>query len=268
MFGKLFHYTDVGAVRSILEKCELWLTDIRFLNDSQELNEGVTHILEELGADIYNESFLESAREMLLSDLGGHISHYVNIMPTFVGSFSQARDALSQWRAYGDYAIEFDSDKMDIDLFQCVYDEEGRRREIESMVSSALYGVAAECMDNDGAFGPESRQYLEMLVRTASTVKNESFHEEKEVRCLLDILIPCEQLKFREKNGLLVPYVVQEVPFEAIKAIHVGPMRNQELACTSMKAFVSSLRYGRALKAGVVGHEIDVVMSNIPYRAL
>ncbi|QXH64222.1 DUF2971 domain-containing protein [Pseudomonas azerbaijanorientalis] len=238
------------------------------MNDSQELNEGVAHVLEELASDSYNEGFLEGAREMLLSEMGVHVSHYVNIEPTFVCSFSQARDALSQWRAYGDYAIEFDSEIMDIALFQCIYDEGGKRREIESMVSSALYGVAAECIDNEGAFGPESVQYLETLVRVASTIKNQSFNEEKEVRCLVDVLLPSDLLKFREKSGVLIPYVVEKIPFEAIKAIHIGPMRNQELAFTAMKAFVSSLRYRRVSELGNIDHKIDVVMSNIPYRAL
>ena len=36
----LFHYTNVHAVQSILSNKKIWLTDIRYLNDSQELHDG------------------------------------------------------------------------------------------------------------------------------------------------------------------------------------------------------------------------------------
>jgi len=271
MFKNLFHYTDVGAVRSILEKCELWLTDIRFLNDSQELNEGVSYVLEALKADIYDGSLVEhlvSTQEMLSSNIRNHVSHYINIEPTFVCSFSEAGDQLSQWRAYGDYAIEFDPEVLDLDLFKCIYDAEGKRREAKDITSSAVYGVVAERLDNQGAFGPESERYLQALVRAASTIKDQSFHEEREVRCLVDVHLPSDSLDFREKSGMLVPYIIEKIPFEAIKAVHVGPMRNQELACTAMKAFILTLRHKRISEYAHADHKINVIMSKIPYRSL
>ena len=35
----LYHYTNVDAVYSILQTKKIWLTDVRFLNDTSELQE-------------------------------------------------------------------------------------------------------------------------------------------------------------------------------------------------------------------------------------
>ena len=40
----LFHYTDIGAVASIIKNNVLWLTDSQFLNDTQELHDGIAQI--------------------------------------------------------------------------------------------------------------------------------------------------------------------------------------------------------------------------------
>lgn len=44
----LFHYTDIGAVESIVRLKKLWLTHMEFLNDSMELLEGTERIKQAL----------------------------------------------------------------------------------------------------------------------------------------------------------------------------------------------------------------------------
>lgn len=46
MAETLFHYTDIGAVSSILRNKKFWLTHVEFLNDSEELHDGIKHIKE------------------------------------------------------------------------------------------------------------------------------------------------------------------------------------------------------------------------------
>ena len=87
------------------------------------------------------------------------------------------------------------------------------------------------------------------------------------MRCAIDVVLPTTELKFRSKGGLLIPYIVVKFPLEAIKAIHVGPMRDQELAFTSMKALVSMVTHGFPAESDAPIPEIQVVMSKIPYRA-
>ena len=42
--NSLFHYTDIAAVASIIKNNKLWLTNIGFLNDSQEYHLSLIHI--------------------------------------------------------------------------------------------------------------------------------------------------------------------------------------------------------------------------------
>jgi hypothetical protein len=273
MSGSLFHYTDIGAVRAILENCELWLTDLRFLNDAQELNDGVVFILDALGKERKDFNGLgehfDDAVKLLTSSFDDHISVWIDDEPTFVCSFSEAGDQLSQWRAYGGYAIEFDRAALsaDLELFDCVYDRVKKIDIAEDLVDQSIHGLAADFKLYDGSAGPDSLDFLYSLVRTASTFKNESFYEEREVRSIIDMEIPSKNLKFRQRGNILIPYMVASFSLECVKAIHIGPMRDQDLAYTSLRALVSSLLRSHVADGGGVEHEIAIIKSAIPYRS-
>ena len=99
MADSLFHYTDVGAVKSIIERKELWLTDIRFLNDSQELNDGVVFVLDALSkmkVEVEGGALVRQAIDELINAFDNHISSWIDDQPTFVCSFSKSGDQLSQ----------------------------------------------------------------------------------------------------------------------------------------------------------------------------
>lgn len=273
MSGSLFHYTDIGAVRAILENCELWLTDLRFLNDAQELNDGVVFVLDALRKERedfngFGEHF-DNAIKLLTSSFDDHISVWIDDEPTFVCSFSEAGNQLSQWRAYGGYAIEFDRSALssELELFDCVYDRDRKVEIAEDAVGQAIDGLAADFRLYEGAAGPDSLDFLYSLVRIASIFKNESFYEEREVRSVVDMEIPSKDLKFRQRGNILVPYTVANFSLECVKAIHIGPMRDQDLAYTSLRALVSSLLRIHAADGGSIEHEIAVIKSGIPYRA-
>ncbi|WP_460163627.1 DUF2971 domain-containing protein [Pseudomonas sp. S2_F03] len=273
MADSLFHYTDAGAVKSILENQEFWLTDIRFLNDSQELNDGVVFILDALSAlkkkrEGDDQFILRAINELRLS-FETHISHWIDSQPIFVCSFSKSGNQLSQWRAYGSYAIEFDSDRLwgDIDLFECFYDSDKKNKIVAEEVSQSVQGLAQDFMVHGDEITEDSLIHLSTLVRTASTFKDANFYEEQEVRCAIDLSLPNENLKFRQRGNLLIPYTAVKFTVGCIKAIHVGPMRDQDLAYTAMKTFVANTEH--QLLANGVGQEsrIQVIKSKIPFRA-
>lgn len=272
MQRNLFHYTDALAVKSILENRELWLSDIRFLNDSQEMNDGVKYITEALSSDFpdfgLDVGSVVYARDFLMDAFDDHISYGIDSEPTFVCSFSEAGNQLSQWRAYGGYAIEFDRKLIHsaLDLFACVYSEDEKNATASYMVQEAVRELASD-VKKHGEISPEGLMSLSMLVRTASIFKDQSFYEEQEVRCAVDVPLPNSELKFRCRGGVLIPYITLGFPFAAVKAIHVGPMRDQELAYTSMKALVSSVTHRFISECSEPISEIDIVMSKIPYRA-
>lgn len=271
MAKNLFHYTDALAVKSILENQELWLSDIRFLNDSQEMNDGVKYILDVLSSELPDVGLdlacMIAARDYLNESFDDHISFGIDNEPTFVCSFSEAGNQLSQWRAYGGYSIEFDRELIDreLQIFECVYSESDKKTISNGIVRDAIRMVASD-FQKYGAINSDSQIGLSMLLRTASTFKDQSFYEEQEVRCAVDLSLPSADLKFRSRSGILIPYIRLGFPFSAIKAIHIGPMRDQELAFTSMKSLVLCVTSEYAsLHIGEVP-DIEVVMSKTPFR--
>lgn len=85
-----YHYTTPASFRGILESSEFWLTSYRYVNDPSEIAVGL-----ELARHELSDGHFQFLAELFNSDQP--LSYDV-----FVGSFSEHRDSLGQWRAYGD----------------------------------------------------------------------------------------------------------------------------------------------------------------------
>jgi len=273
---QLFHYTDVNAVQSILTNETLWLTDVRFLNDSEEMHNGISVIVDYIKHQSKHfpnrHEFFESAVEHVVEGLVGQAGYGIENRPVYVCSFSRAADLLSQWRAYGSYAIEFDSDDIPHALVECIYDSDEKLSRASTQALQGLMNISEDLRVNDGFLGRDGGEAFSDLVELAATFKHESFLEEQEVRVIVGHDVDPElddgpEINFRARGGMLIPFVKVDVPFESIRAIHIGPMRDQELAYLSMKAFVNKLHLGRDVTIANHKHQIEVVKSPIPYRA-
>ena len=190
-------------------------------------------------------------------------------------SLSSSIDALSQWRAYGKYAIEFDKDALlqnliscdpDVRLVECIYSDDEENRKAGRHVANAVKKISDEMATTDGKFGPIGHDALIQLVEEAATFKHQGFSEESESR----IVMPARNLsdrKYRPKGDLLIPYIELDITLGCIKSIHIGPIQKQELACQSMEAFIFDL-LSKEKKSGKLDtkHNIDIIPSSIPYR--
>lgn len=268
---KLFHYTDAAAVQSILTNRKLWLTDLRFLNDSEEMKHGLEHVLKTLKdpsvTSRINPEYVEAATSFIDDNLNFDFGDFSASPQIFVCSLSQSDDLLSQWRAYGSYAIEFDGDLLSQNKSDCIYHSVEKESRAFSSVVETLRAVgrshraSPHCMGDDGVAA-----YID-LIKVAATFKHQSFEEEQEVRMIrgVDFNDPVE-VKFRPRGNILIPYVEVEIPFESITGVHIGPMPNQEVAYWSMSTFVNQLDFDwHHENAG--SHTIDIKCSKTPYRA-
>ena len=137
---KLYHYTTCDAFTSIVQTKQLWFTDFRFLNDSEELRYVSGIVNNTLKAyDFYKrrqEFFVAAGHLQTSSDLQSPYTfddmiknlraglkrlvaaEFDSANPStsipYVFSLSGAKDSLSQWRAYGrgELCIEFDREKL------------------------------------------------------------------------------------------------------------------------------------------------------------
>ena len=271
----LYHYTDVQALHSILETQKIRLTDIRYLNDSQELHDGLNILTEQLKVPIpgifSNFDYKDKAIDYIRSALEEHISFGTEEEPVFVFSLSSKSDVLSQWRAYGPYAIEFDKDVLRGEvnsLEQCIYESEKKTGKAKINVTNAITTVSQDMAENNGCLSPVGIDSLIKLVTDAAKFKNKGFIEEEESRIIMpanDSEYP-NNIKYRPRDNLLIPYIELEISLDYIKSIQVGPMKNQDLAFTSMKAFVERIKRNWQIDSGNVEYELSITRSDIPYR--
>jgi len=203
----LFHYTDASALLSILQTDKVWASDYRTLNDYME-------------GDLIRAEFgpVGERREIL-----------------FVTSLSTKRDHLSQWRAYGTYALELDPSKLTMlpgfQLVKCEYFEcdepiwdhwpaTGRAKVIEKGVTQH---VDLACLAPSVAAEDAAKLVTRLILKHAG------FREEDEWRLIGIRTLGDDTIRWRSSKGRVIPYLEVSVP-DAITRVVVGPQPRQEVA--------------------------------------
>lgn len=270
----IYHYTHQKGFLGILESRVLWATKIQYLNDARELI-GVLKLADEILQTKESEPALTDAQRQILHAEREAVRDSRNINIPVV-SFSADGDSLGQWRAYSQdgvgYAIGFDKrqleslcQKQELALRRCEYlNAEEYRERINALVAEHIASKLGYSW------------LVHELLNMASTLKPESFHEEREWRTVpsgvhgMDDLVrrgytylTCE---FRSGRSMIVPYwnfrlaepqpSVDPLP---IKKVIIGPGPHPELA----KEAVTGRLHAPDLNLGNV---VKVENSKIPYR--
>ncbi|EKH5780712.1 DUF2971 domain-containing protein (plasmid) [Raoultella planticola] len=273
----MFHYTDVYALRSILENKKIRMTDYRFLNDRDEYNKGITFICRAFKLfDEYPDKFPLEMRESVKTALdifesqglgGGYFERSI-----FVASFSKTKNSLSQWRNYGSYSIEFDVDNLrrernhpeitaTLDCYYYHSESDGVDHAV-SIIKEKIIPSLMECNVDDLGFAVEFL-ILDLMISYALCFKDSSFEHENEVRIIsLRFLSYFPDVFFRERQGALVPYVELDFDLTAIKGVMLGPSDNQESSLISLSMLILKLNSSGESKP----FKITVDSSKLPYR--
>jgi hypothetical protein len=271
----LFHYADINSVASILQNKKLWLTDLSFLNDKNELHGGIEELLHALETPIpglwANHEYIKESVEYLRDGLRDSVGYGLEEKPIFTCSFSRAEDLLSQWRAYGSYAIELDEKRLLNDvpnLKQCIYDTRTKKKTAAGHVTSALIAVSNDMGANDGCIGTKCIDALSDIVTVAATFKHEGFTEEQEVRLIMQSDDEKHPVKYRPKGNLLIPYIEVGISLDCIKAVHIGPMNEQDLAFKSLSSFAKQIEREWQIETSNIEYWLQVKNSPTPYRTI
>jgi hypothetical protein len=95
----IFHYTDAGGFKGIIENDNIWLTERTHLNDPTELAYGLKYALDRCDQHVDVNDRL--ARVFFGSFQDG-LARTLNAVGAYVTSFSLGGNVLSQWRRYAD----------------------------------------------------------------------------------------------------------------------------------------------------------------------
>jgi hypothetical protein len=269
--GVLFHYTTSSGLQGILDSKKLWMTSIRFLNDSSEFNYFFDKILENFESKKTSLSPDTLARAKYLLD---HIK--TSNIPTnvFTTSFSSIGDSLSQWRGYAEsqgFSIMFDFTELcetldknsadyPIKMIKVDYCKGNAENEAERLVNE-LIESAKETQQIDSAFG----MIVEEICYYSCKFKDENFSSEDEWRLVSigGFLHKSNPVRLRDRNGELTPYIeisLTKDEISTIKEIKVGPGRNKEIKNLQKDAL-------QLFKSSNKSYNFEVTTSDIPFRS-
>ena len=268
----LFHYTTIGGAFGILTSDALWMTKIRYLNDTSELEIGIVtfrdilnELLEAHGPDDEHR-LLESVRDGLDSVAASNIC---------VSSFCEHGDLLSQWRWYGEggrgVSIGVSSrvlsgmGKHAINLWKCIYDAAAHRELLLAFVDRLLESYRSEkAARGGGELDAESSHYLlrgffASFLQIAPIIKNPNFAEEREWRLVtLPVDVDDEAYGVSMTGDRIIQRYELRFPRDAdgtcraIARVVVAPTKDPELIgeaiallCRKRKIAYDTIEYSR-----------------------
>lgn len=270
--GPLYHYTSSDGLTGIISKAEIWATHTQYLNDMREYLHAVGMVREQIRA---MHAFGPASNHETLKEMEDSLDG-VESINVCVCSFSEDRDSLSQWRAYGSglsrFSIGFEggfiaaaSARERWFLAPCIYDEKSQRELVSALVQEVVEENNARKRSKGAEdFVPPGGNLIAYLHRYAPILKDSSFHEEKEWR-LISRPLTCksESFDYRAGHSMLIPYY----KFPLADNKNASSLKLHEVVVGSTPHPNQS---SKSVRGFLVRHslsEVPVEVSKVPYRS-
>jgi hypothetical protein len=272
----MYHYTTFSGLLGIVGSGSLWASDIRYMNDSAELNHMVTLIREEVDQRISLGHQNPKLLNQFLDWIAGRVT---NGHMLFAGSFRANGNLLSQWRGYSELgkgvSIGFEPNQIitcarqqSFMVGKCIYDSTRQRQLIHQIVDFVEDLAASSCglhgCRDDLVFAEVFEKVESDLLRIAAVLKHPSFQEEEEWRIVSPVITDFKDpsVHYREGTSMLVPFfefslVAPKAQKPQIQHIFLGPTPNISLSMSSLSMYLA--KEGVAPKRGIN-------YCQIPYR--
>jgi hypothetical protein len=201
----LYHYTNAKGLAGIITKKVLWASDYRFLNDTNELNYGLS---------VFGALFGELSKGLPpeVVEVVGNLKRAFSEFSLLITSFCDHDDLLSQWRGYNGgmgYALGIDAQWLTniagtqgANLIPTVYETEQQHQVVVDEVNM-LKGIVK---DQSSLQEIKIKWWPRMLTSIAA-VKNKHFAEEREWRVVKVAHSWPQGICTRLTQSGLVPYL-------------------------------------------------------------
>jgi Protein of unknown function (DUF2971) len=278
----LWHYTNGSSLIAILDSMTIFSTHLSCLNDTTEWRYG-SNLLQDAMAALRESRQHDDIALQFLDDAISSFKENPDfpaqaVVPHFVACFSEERDDLSQWRAYGGgengYAIGF----MAGDLWGCSTSMLARVN-YDSVLHKELAKKAAErmvefCREALNKYTPSDpvefrKEFLveweRAITMVAPLIKDPAFIKENECRIAKGFMPnDMDKLKFIQKGSMMSRHLPLQPPGRTptspyrlpISEIIVGPCRHPQISRTSVETLLRQKGYPRDL----------VTISKIPFQ--
>lgn len=145
--SEISHYTDLNALRLIIQKGELWASNILFLNDSREMSYGTDEAVKILRQNAESSKDKRKIFQSVQTNIERE-----GIPDAFACCFCEKPDHLGQWRGYGtgaqNISIQFDRIALETHFSEVavvrkvIYGQSRARKELASQIKQAFAGGA------------------------------------------------------------------------------------------------------------------------------
>lgn len=250
----IYHYCSVETFLSIIQNKTLRLSDINKTNDYMEkrwINNFIVIILKEK-LDEFNINIDLEECYFYNYEIDNHLQYYIKKMqnkifdqsPILITCFSEEKDKLSQWRAYGQdgtgISIGFNYKKINklngenninILVEKVIYEESKQKKKLGDLIEDAIRYIE-ELFEREPIkvyddfseyFKEEFDSFCDILIRKIEKIycriKNPAFNEEKEIRIIYSPELPNKEgFEYSEiKEYFNVTKRVDEYIIEQIK---------------------------------------------------
>lgn len=278
--GKLYHYTSINALESILRNNCLWITNSNFLNDKTELIYSI---------DLFKELFDSKKYDFInAKDMERYVIIINDILSNcYIFSSSTNNDSLALWgnySKYDGYNIEFDLDtffkrQIESKIFLVCNDKDAKlipiggkssddiedssyilsgeviynidqQKEIISDVFScinSLYQILKTyphiTEQDESTIHSRVLRAIAVLSDYMQLFKNPCFASEQEKRIIFQIGKNLDVIKYRTSYGSFIPYIIVKFEDLPITGVNVGPKNNIDIAFEGLKLFIKSEGY-------------------------
>jgi len=265
----LYHYTGLEGLLGILDKNEIWTSNIHYLNDSKEFNLAIECAKQTLSSEI-DKAGVVASKDSLIKGVSDKFEQFENLS-IHVASFSEEEDLLSQWRSYcpsgAGYAVGFDHGRLGsiakrkkYNLRPCAYTHVEHTALIQPIISRFIHATIKlnkeQIEQKDPSLDKALRNLIADFIQVAPMIKHSSFKEEREWRLISDPFPTNHPMwSVRPGKSMLIPYSPFQLD-DAICKIVVGPTSNQYLASSSVASALN--------KYGIKGWSVS--LSNSSYH--
>lgn len=259
---KFFYYTSTDTATKILTNGEIWATNVRFMNDSEEFING----LNEIFSLTKNKLVKECVNDLKKLD---YVKYYTI-------SFCRREDALSQWFMYAKesgVSLEIDFAEFDNDFEFTLCDNNSNASD-ECIKGEILPQKVIYCTSNARSMSEEEKEkahsdiekllyekcnqstlksvVLSGVTEASLLIKRYEFNQENEYRTIINVgNLPYENVNpifFRIENNVVKSYVKVQCIMRSnskkmgwpVSSVTIGPGFNQDVVFDSLKLFLDS----------------------------
>lgn len=278
----IYHYTSTDVLLSILSRKHEYSTEeqadknkdyicfrathAKFLNDPTEYELALSLLKPSL-LKYENENPEKNGVSQKFSNVDE--SRLISLAPgePFLLALSELSDNLSMWRAYGlngsGVSIGLEKkmlteygNKANTSFICCLYNKE-ENISLLSNFWSTIYDKMPLYIENGKIEGNDFFKFIKIL-RHCFSIKAEAYKEEKEWRLCKNEAFK-EDIKYRIKSGLIIPYIEHYFSKDIIRRIIIGPSADSELSKKSIQMALKTYGYDET--------NISVMISKVPYRS-